>query len=255
MHTLDTKLANIRAGRYKPADFIIADAKDGDIGFGRSAPVKDANGNFTPRETHLQAIRDMTKSGLVDVMLMSASTAERLVGEGLFVGTPVTPAIRLNDTTDIWSARGGRYKEEPSRHHRTARVDQARKVVDLGLYSVTFSNQVDIDAINAEAYSAFRADANANGMRHFLEIFNPAFDIKLTPGADIGSFINDNIVRTLAGVMDIDFPKFLKLQYNGARAMEELASYDPGHLIVGILGGAAGTSPDTFQLLAQAGRH
>ena len=35
----------------------------------------------------------------------------------------VTPAIRLNDTTDIWSARGGRYKEEPSRHHRTARVE------------------------------------------------------------------------------------------------------------------------------------
>ena len=255
MLVLDRKLANIRAGRYASDDFIIADAKDGDIGFGRAAPVKDAAGRFTPRATHLQAIRDMTKSGLVDVMLMSASTAERLSDEGLFKGSPVTPAIRLNDTTDIWSARGGRYKEEPSRHHRTARVDQARKITDLGLYSITFSNQRDIDAENAEAYSAFRAEAGAHGMRHFLEVFNPAFDIRLVGDADMGAFINDNIVRTLAGVLDADHPKFLKLQYNGPRAMEELASYDPGNLIVGILGGAAGTTRDTFELLGQAERY
>ena len=144
----------------------------------------------------------MTGSGLVDIMLMSASTAERLSDEGLFKEERnVTPAIRLNDTTDIWSARGGRYKEEPSRHHRTARVDQAKKIADLGLYSVTFSNQRDIDAENAEAYTAFRAEAAANKMRHFLEVFNPAFDIRLKDDADIGHFINDNIVRTLAGVM------------------------------------------------------
>lgn len=257
MRTLDTKLAKIKAGTYTPGDFIIADAKDGDIGFGRASPVPYADDptRFTARDTHLQNIRDMTKSGLVDIMLMSASTCERLSKEGLFEGSPVTPAIRLNDTTDIWSARGGRYKEEPSRHHRTARVDQAKKYADLGLYSVTFSNQRDIEAENAEAYTAFRADANKNAMRHFLEVFNPAFDIKLTQGADIGSFINDNIVRTLAGVMEEDYPKFLKLQYNGPRSMEELASYDPRHLIVGILGGAAGTARDTFELLHQAHKY
>jgi DhnA family fructose-bisphosphate aldolase class Ia len=257
MRSLDRKLANIRAGRYTPDDFIIADAKDGDIGFGRASPVPDPRnpGRFTPRETHLQAIRDMTRSGLVDIMLMSASTAERLSNEGLFNDSGVTPAIRLNDTTDIWSARGGRYKEEPSRHHRTARVDQARRIADLGLYSITFSNQRDIDAENAEAYSAFRAEAGAHKMRHFLEVFNPAFDIGLTGKAGLGAFINDNIVRTLAGVMEADYPQFLKLQYNGPDAMEELASYDPRHLIVGILGGAAGTSRDTFELLSQAERY
>ena len=255
MRSLDRKLANIRDGRYTPNDFIIADAKDGDIGFGRASPVADAQGRFTPRATHLQAIREMTQSGLVDIMLTSASTAERLSHEGLFKDSEVTPAIRLNDTTDIWSARGGRYKEEPSRHHRTARIDQARDITDLGLYSVTFSNQRDIDAENAEAYSAFRAEAGAHEMRHFLEVFNPAFDIRLEGNADIGSFINDNIVRTLAGVMEADYPKFLKLQYNGPAAMEELASYDPGRLIVGILGGAAGTTRDTFELLGQAERY
>ncbi|MCB1497938.1 MAG: hypothetical protein KDJ86_19295 [Bauldia sp.] len=257
MPILDKKLESIQAGSYTPADFIIADAKDGDIGFGRAAPVADPDkpGTHTPRETHLQAIREMTESGLVDIMLMSASTAERLSKEGLFTDSDVTPAIRLNDTTDIWSARGGRYKEEPSRHHRTARVDQARQIADIGLYSITFSNQRDIDAENAEAYTAFRAEAANHKMRHFLEVFNPAFDIRLADGADIGSFINDNIVRTLAGVMEVDYPKFLKLQYNGPRAMEELASFDPGHLIVGILGGSAGTARDTFELLSQAERY
>ena len=39
--TLDAKLAAIRAGKYKPTDFIIADAKDGDIGFGAAAPGPD----------------------------------------------------------------------------------------------------------------------------------------------------------------------------------------------------------------------
>ena len=256
--SLETKLAHIKEGSYKPADFIIADAKDADIGFGTAAPGPDRArpGRLFPREVYLERMRAMTRSELVDIMLMSASTAERLSGEGLFASSPVTPAIRLNDTTDIWSARGGRYKEEPSRHHRTARIDQARKITDLGLYSITFSNEVDIDAENAEAYSAFRAEAAEHGMRHFLEVFNPAFDIHLTGAAgDIGHFINDNIVRTLAGVMSADHPQFLKLQYNGARAMEELASYDPGHLIPGILGGGKGTARDTFELIAQASKH
>jgi hypothetical protein len=257
VRSLDRKLAAIKDGTYTPDDFIIADAKDGDIGFGRAAPVADPArpGTFTPRTTHLQAIRDMTRSGLVDIMLMSASTAERLSTEGLFNGSQVTPAIRFNDATDIWSARGGRYREEPSRHYRTARLDQAKLHCDLGLYSVTFSNQRDIDAINGEAYSGFRNECASHGLRHFLEVFNPAFDIRLAGGASLGAFINDNIVRLLAGVMDVDFPKFLKLQYNGPAAMEELASYDPGHLIVGILGGSAGTARDTFELLHQAEKY
>ena len=255
--SLDKKLARIRDGSATPADFVIADAKDADIGFGTAAPGPDRArpGRLATREVYLERMRAMTRSGLVDIMLMSASTAERLSEEGLFKDSPVTPAIRLNDTTDIWSARGGRYKEEPSRYHRTARVDQARKITDLGLYSITFSNQVDIDAANAEAYSVFRAEAAEHGMRHFMEVFNPAFDIHLTDGVDMGSFVNDNIVRTLAGVMSADYPKFLKLQYNGPRAMEELASYDPGHLIPGILGGAKGTTRDTFELVAQGAKY
>lgn len=44
---------------------------------------------------------------------------------------------------------------------------------------------------------------------------------------------------------------FLKIVYHGARAMEELVRYDP-HLVVGILGGSAGTTYDAFKLLAES---
>jgi hypothetical protein len=92
-------------------------------------------------------------------------------------------------------------------------------------------------------------------MRHFLEVFNPAFDIGLADGVEIGAFMNDYIVRTLAGVTSVDYPLFLKAVYNGPAALEELASYDPERLIVGILGGGKGTTRDTFELVFQTQKY
>src|SRR5437763_1267432 len=115
----------------------------------------------------------------------------------------------------------------------------AKKTLDAKLAAIRAGKYRPTDFIIADAKDGdigFGAEANANDMRHFLEVFNPAFDIRLQDAADMGAFINDNIVRTLAGVIEADHPLFLKLQYNGPRAMEELSAYDPGHLIVGILG-------------------
>ncbi len=258
MKSLDRKLARLRAGTYTPQDFIIADAKDADMAFGLTAPgtVRKGDGaseDFAPRAAYLDAIREMTRSGLVDIMLTSASTAEILAGEGLFADSSVTTAVRYNDTTDIWYPRGGRYGAEPSRPFRSARLPLVRQFADLGLYSVTFSNDVDRDLATLDAYSSFRAEAADLGMRHFLEVFNPAFDIGV-PAADLGLFIGDSIVRLLAGVVTAEQPVFLKLAYNGRRAMEALAGYDPQRLIVGILGGAKGTTRDTFELISRAER-
>src|SRR5205085_3428822 len=49
-------------------------------------------------------------------------------------------------------------------------------------------------------------------------------------------------------------PLFLKMVYHGPRALEELVHYDP-HLMVGILGGSAGTTYDAFKLLAEAKKY
>jgi len=252
MKTLDHKLAKIHAGKYKSTDFVIADAKDGDMGFGRAAPGPSrSQPRLKTKAEYLASMAEMTKSGLVDIMLVSVSSAEALLAKKIFAKSKCTVAVRLNDTTDIWSQRGGTYKDTPSHPFRSARVSEARKLADLGLYSVTYSNNVNHDLKSLEAYAAFRQEATSAKMRHFLEVFNPAMDIGLK-GADLGSFINDCIVRTLAGVASKEQPLFLKMQYNGAKAMEELASYDPAKLVVGILGGGRGTTRDTFELASQA---
>jgi hypothetical protein len=67
-------------------------------------------------------------------------------------------------------------------------------------------------------------------------------------------YVNDCIMRCLAGVTKADRPQFLKIAYNGPKALEELASYDPS-VIVGVLGGGAGTTRDCFELLAQAEKY
>jgi hypothetical protein len=63
-------------------------------------------------------------------------------------------------------------------------------------------------------------------------------------------YVNDMIMRVLAGMAKAERPLFLKMPFNGRKAMEELASHDPG-LVIGILGGSAGTTRDCFELLAQ----
>src|SRR5206468_297189 len=42
--------------------------------------------------------------------------------------------------------------------------------------------------------------------------------------------------------------------YHGPKALEELVRYDP-HLVVGILGGSAGTTYDAFKLLSEAKKY
>ena len=49
MKRLDSKLARIRSGQYKRTDFIIADAKDGDMGpsLTSSGPHRQPDGTWT----------------------------------------------------------------------------------------------------------------------------------------------------------------------------------------------------------------
>ena len=257
---LDLKLAKIFSGAYQPADFIIADAKDADMAAGIAAngPRQDADGKPLAMMRPMQVYRDdmigMIQSDLVDIMLTSLSSCENLTRNGYFSDSDITPAVRLNDGSDIWLLRGADYKRLPCQPFRTARLDRVKPVADLGLYAITFYNDIEKDYRTLEAYARFRDEASAAGIRHFLEVFNPHFDVA-TPGADFASFNNDAIVRTLAGVSSLDRPVFLKVAYNGPEATEELASYDPANLIVGILGGAFSTTRDTLEMVKQAERH
>lgn len=254
---LDQKLAKIRAGNYQPGDFIIADAKDGDMAFGIATPGPkagtegQANSGYYPLRTYRDDIEKMIASEQVDIMLTSLSTAEYLQDRGGYQHSGITPAIRLNDASDIWAARGSSYFDVPMQPFRSARLDRVKPLANLGLYAITFYNDLDVDRRTLEAYARFRDEASAQGIRHFLEVFNPHFPVA-TSTDDFAAYNNDCIVRCLAGVSRFERPLFLKMAYNGPRAMEELASYDPENLIVGILGGSAGTTRDCLELLKQA---
>ena len=88
-------------------------------------------------------------------------------------------------------------------------------------------------------YRDFRIQAEEIHMRHFLEVFNSSV-INLSI-KEMGEYVNDCILKTLSGQIGSERPLFLKIQYNGPKAMEELASYDPSGLVVGILGGSQAT--------------
>ena len=269
--TLDRKLARILADS-SCRDFIAADAKDADMAFGLSAPGLSpehhaGEARFRTLAEYRQLIRDVVQQGLVDIALMSASSNEVLtLQERLFDNSPVTPAIRANDTTDIWLAAGsGRYTQQPSVPFRTATIDHAMCGksecepherwwgADLGLYSITLNNDVELDHKSLSEYKAFRLEAEQKGFRHFLEVFAPNACGKVCP-KDVPRFINDSIARTLAGVTRRGRPVFLKIPYAGPAAMEALATYDP-QLVVGVLGGSAGTTYDAFHMLWEAKKY
>ncbi len=258
MFRLDDKLARIRSGAYRRSDFIIADAKDPDMGPGLHAvgPARATHGatpRLSTRAEFLDSIEAIVKQDVVDIMLTSASNLEKLVKRNVFAGAGVKPAFRANDTTDIWRHRGAVYHLEPSRSFRTASLPHVKPLTDLGLYSITFTNDIEADITSLEAFKEFRADAAAHGVSYFLEVFNPNVERGLSPET-MPQFVNDAIVRCLAGLTEAERPRFLKIAYNGPKALEELASFDP-NLVVGVLGGGAGTTRDCFELIHEAQKH
>src|SRR5580704_6347806 len=269
--SLDQKLARIHADPIGCKDFILADAKDADMALSIGAPGRSPEAHSGElRYRSLAEFRDIIEQivaqKMVDIMLMAASTSEVLtIHRRVFDNSPVTPAARANDTTDIHIIRGSKYPSQPSLPFRTATLDHIQcghldckpeeRVLgaNLGLYSITFNNDSVLDRAALEEYKTFRLEAERKGFRHFLEVFDPNRP-EAVDASRIPEFINDAIVRTLGGVTSKGRPLFLKMVYHGPKAMEELVHYDP-QLVVGILGGSAGTTYDAFKLLGEAKKY
>jgi hypothetical protein len=268
--SLDKKLARIAADSSS-REFILADAKDVDMALGVTGlgDRRQADGKlvgYRSIQEFQQQIREIVDQQLVDIMLMSASNCDRLARqERLFDDSPVTPAIRANDSTDIWLIGSeANYSRQPSLPFRTAVLEEAmesdgarpfalgRPAVNLGLYSVTLNNDATLDRATLEAYGDFRWEARRLDFRHFLEVFPPNAPVARLD--DVPRFVNDSIVRLLAGIGRGSRPLFLKMPYFGPAALEQLVAYDSA-LVVGILGGSAGTTFDAFQLLWEARKY
>jgi hypothetical protein len=110
--TLAIKLARLRANPLSN-DFVLADAKDADMAFGIAGPGKMWDGRGRSLRDYRDQIREIVHQGLVDIMLMSASTSEILtIEQRIFDDSKVTPAVRANDTTDVHILSGARYAGE-----------------------------------------------------------------------------------------------------------------------------------------------
>jgi hypothetical protein len=273
--SLDEKLTRLRELPGSD-DFILADAKDADMAFGLASPGRDPEtGRLRSMTEYRQILREIVAAGHIDIALMSASTAELLVEEGVFADSHVTPAFRANDSTDIWLAGGtGDYGREPSLPFRSASiermcppgdeddffydeegelVEEEPQGVNLALYSFTANNVAELDRKSLEAYAQFREECSWAGLRHFLEVFPPNAPANLSPER-IPRFVADTVVRTLAGLTRSERPLFLKIPYLGPELTELLVAYDTS-MVVGIMGGPAGTTFDAFRLLEEARRH
>ena len=213
---LDRKLGAITAGRYTPGDFVIADAKDADMAFGlTSAGPARAAG---PARTAGSG-RYRTRGDFLDDM-------RALVAQGEL------------DIMLTSAANGERLARDGS-------------LGDMTL-AVRGNDSTDIWNSRGGRYPAlpsrpFRT-ADLSAVRPFCDLvlysmtFNNELDHDLATLEAYGSFRR------------AQRPLFLKVAYNGPDALAELAGYDPS-LVVGILGGSAGTTRDTFELLHQAERH
>jgi hypothetical protein len=264
--SLFAKLAEIRSNPSGKT-FILADARDADMAWGIPSFGKARSGEgFRSAPAFQEEIRAVVRQGFVDVLLASLSTMHTLAHkERLFDGSPVTPAVRINDASDIWCQRGASYGEFPSVPFATAYIQEAQfgsltasragaPVVNLGLYSMTFNNDLEADLRTLRAFREFRAEAEKSGFHYFLEVFAPNSPKTGLSQEQVPAFVNDQIVRSLAGVPASGRPLFLKIPYFGPGPLEELVAYDPS-VVVGILGGASGTTHGAFKLLAEARKH
>jgi hypothetical protein len=223
------------------------------------------NGRARPRRhpEFLQLCRDLTSDGFIDGCLMTPADAETLaVEENLFASTPVTPMVRLNAETSIWSPRHGQYRNQPAQPFTTVLVnpeapeaaycnltgDSLECRVRIGLYSITLNNDVEADRRTLLTYLDFaRAVGEHPQFDHFLEVFLPNTNL---PGMDTekrGQYVADSIVRTMSYLKKHERPRFIKTEYTSAATWKELCEFDP-NLIIGALGGPRISSRKTLEL-------
>ena len=273
MLRLDEKLQNIREGRYKRSDFIIADAKDFDAGAGITCSgfdYTDPSGQARrrTRDEFLDQIEAIVKQDIVDIMLVSVSNLERLHERAVFEASQVKPAIRANLTTDCWGGirhgqlLQGSFKAVPvgddlARDHWDAttcawKADHRHRSRTLLDHLRQRPGTRCKGARRVQALSLI--EAAANNFRYFYEVFNPNIDIGLQSYRDrrVPQRHNPTVTRWPDQVRKTRVP-----QRFHSTARGHLRSWPASHseLIVGVLGGGAGTTRDTFELVNQAERY
>jgi hypothetical protein len=244
------KLANPDLLKRSPVFVFAADAlvAYGITGIGMEQTPRP---HYRTRPEYLQLQREITADGHVDGLLMSPADAETLaIDEGIFDNSPITPMVRLNAETWIWSPRHGNYNTQTSQPFRTVLTSEAGRYcteamtcardckIKLGLYSITLNNDTEADARTLGEFLEFAWECgNTPDFDYFLEVFLPNVN---QPGMDkkkMGEYVADSIVRTLSYLRKHQRPLFVKTVFTDATIWKALTDFDPT-MIFGALGGS-----------------
>ncbi len=215
---------------------------------------------YRRRADFLQLCRDLCHDGAIDGCLMTPADAEVLaVDERFFDTVDVTPLVRTNAETAIWSPRHGVYNHSPSKPFLTVppadagfcreQICQTQDFnVRLGLYSITLNNDVHLDREMLSAYLSFAREVGRTpGFDHFLEVFLPNLPQHGLNQEAIGEYVADSMVRTMSYLRRHERPKFIKTAFTTAAVWRELCDFDPT-LPIGALGGPRTDARGTLDL-------
>ncbi|MBI5835114.1 MAG: hypothetical protein HZB16_22645 [Armatimonadetes bacterium] len=228
---------------------------------GLGATGAAAQRHHRKRPEFLELCRELSLDGAIDGCLMTPADAETLaVDERFFDRIDVTPLVRTNAETWIWSPRHGAYNRAVSRPFQTVPLRDAGFCRDLicqvqdfnirlGLYSITLNNEVEADLRTLETYLAYAHEVGKTpGFDHFLEVFLPNMPQHGMSSEQMGEYVADNIVRTMSYLRRHERPLFIKTAYTTASVWRELCSFDPT-LIIGALGGPRTDARGTLELV------
>ena len=218
------------------------------------ARKREPDGSWTRYRTRaefLDQIRAIVRAGLLDIMLMSASNTELLIHEGLFKNSPVTPAIRANDTSDIWRMRGAALHDllraRSARPRSPGRCTAPRHPVPAAPAPISASTRSPSTTTSTpiclrskpSPISAPTLPRSASAISSGVQ---PERRFPASLPDVLPAYVNDAIPALPRLRHRADRPQFLKIVYNGPKALEELTSFDPAG-DRGVLGGGGRHHP------------
>ncbi len=261
------KLADPKWLKRSPAFIFAADAlvAYGMTGIGTEPSPKP---HYRTRPEYLAMMREVMADGAIDGLLMTPADAEVLAfDEKLFDDSPVTPVVRMNAETHIWSPRHGKYRQQYSRPFKTVLTAEAGRYcteamqcardckIKLGLYSVTLNNDAEADARTTGEFLDFAWECgNTPDFHYFLEVFLPNMQQPGMDSKEQGEYIADNIVRLMSYLRSHQRPAFIKTVYTSADTWRALCDFDPT-LVIGALGGTRVNARTSMQLAHDVTEH
>ena len=193
------------------------------------------------------------KQDIVDIMLVSASNLELLIERGVFNkqhGEAGDPRQRHDRYLGLHAARPITTASRPFRTANLSHVMYSAAEptpedlgTDLGLYSITFNNDIDADCASLEDFSAFRADAAEQRLQVFPRGVQSERRHRIDPEhrAALHQRLHPALPRRRheGGAAAIPEDRLQWAEGAGGAGLLSIRS-----LVVGMLGGGAGTTRD-----------